>query len=173
MPPPQQAPPLQGVPGSPVPPPLGAGVPAGDDLPAPRTGKVGEMLEGEGVSGEPVAWRLMSLKDPADEAFTAHGIGIPPGYRAVIVAALFTNKGQWPFQGPPDAGLVVVDDDGNRHGRATASLESHPPFRDGQIKDEETVAGHTYFVLPAGVTIKSLQWWPRWDLVDKVLTWLP
>lgn len=146
---------------------------AGDDLPSPRTGRVGEMLEGEGQTGEPVAWRVMSVKDPADDAFTERGIGIPDGYRAVIVASLFTNKGQWPYQGPPDLGLVLVDAAGNRHGRAQSSLDSHPPFRDGPIKDEETVAGHTYFVLPVTAAVTSVQWWPRWDLADKVLTWLP
>lgn len=52
-----------------------------DESIAPRSGKVGDFLEGVGQYGLRAGWRVLMITYPADEAFTDAGMTIPDGVR--------------------------------------------------------------------------------------------
>lgn len=134
-------------------------------------GQLGDLLVGMTADGHRLAVRVLSVRDPADEAFGAEGIGVPSGRRSLIVASAFTNRGSSPYAAPPDLGLVLLDEHGARHGRAVATLTAYPRFRHAAVGPGETVAGHTYFVLPRGVALLAVQWSAQFDPTGDVLSW--
>lgn len=134
-------------------------------------GRLGDTLEGPTGSGRWVAVTVSWVLDPADESFVAEGIGVPPGCRSLVVASEFTNLGSADFLAPPDVGLVLVDADGTRHGRATATLTAYPRFRHGSIGPGQRVSGHTYFVVPRTETVLQVQWSAGADLSQPPLCW--
>lgn len=139
-----------------------------EEILAPRSGKIGETLEGEGSFGLQAGWRVVALQHPADETFVAAGLRIPEGYTSVIVGALFTNKGHEPVECVPARGLCVVDDQGGVHLAAAAQLDSHPGFRDGVVMPEETLAGHTFYLINSTHSVRGVQWRDGAD----TLTWM-
>ncbi|CAN5236627.1 hypothetical protein BH20ACT5_BH20ACT5_20020 [soil metagenome] len=134
-------------------------------------GRLGDRLEGVTVTGHRLAVRVRSVRDPADDAFAAEGIGVPDRQRSLIVASEFTNRGRAPYAAPPDLGLVVIDEYDVRHGRAVATLTAYPRFRHAAVGPGDTVAGHTYFVLPRGVSLRAVLWSARPEPVEDVLRW--
>jgi len=136
------------------------------------SGRLGDWLEHSGVW---VAVRVLWVSDPADEFFAAEGIGVPAGQRSVIVASELVNLAEEDFLAPPDLGLVLVDGDGDRHGRAMATLTAYPRFRHGPVGSDESdgsVSGHTYFVLPRAATLRHVEWTASGADDEPVLTWL-
>lgn len=123
-------------------------------------GRLGDTLEGPTGSGRWVAVTVSWVLDPADESFVAEGIGVPAGCRSLVVASTFTNLGSADFLAPPDVRLVLVDADGTRHGRATATLTAYPRFRHSSVAPGESVAGHSYFVLPREAVLHRVEWVP-------------
>lgn len=117
--------------------------------------------------------RIRSVRDPADDVFGAEGIGVPSGQRSLIVASALTNLGRTPYLAPPDIGLVLVDEHGDRHGRAVATLTALPRFRHGPVEPGETVSGHTYFLLPRSAALVRIEWTSRPGEDEQALTWLP
>jgi len=105
---------------------------------------------------------------PADEAFIAAGMTIPNGYASVIVGGMFTNKSGGPIQSAPVSGLYLLDSQGGVHAPARAVLESHPGFREGEVFDEETLAGHVFYLIGKDLSVQGIQWESGGD----VLTWL-
>ncbi|PRZ31369.1 hypothetical protein CLV47_1287 [Antricoccus suffuscus] len=108
------------------------------------------------------------IRYPADESFIAAGLTIPAGYASAIVGGMFTNKSGGSIQSPPVSGLCLLDSQGDVHARATAVLDSHPGFREGEVFDEETIAGHVFYLIPKELDVQGIQWQSGGDL----LTWL-
>lgn len=145
-----------------------SGVFVQDELMAPRSGKVGETLEGAGSFGLRAGWRVLSIEYPADDVFIEAGLSIPDGYASAIVGALFTNKGTEPIECVPSRGLCLIDSQEGIHLAAPANVESHPGFRDGQVMPEETIAGHAFYLISKDLGVRGVQWR---DGNDK-LTWM-
>lgn len=143
-----------------------------DDTIRPRSGKLGDIIEGQTQYGVRVAWRMHSVEYPADEAFAAERLSVPEGYASAIVAALFTNKNRSVIANAPVEGIRLLDTSGVSHRSAPATLTSHPPMRTGPVAEEETIVGHVYFLIPRTVGIRAIQWWPVDDSAHQVLTWL-
>lgn len=131
-------------------------------------GRLGEWLEHSGVW---VAVRVLWVCDPADELFTAEGIGVPAGQRSLVVASELSNLAEEDYLTPPDLALVLVDGDGDRYGRAVATLTAYPRFRHEALGSGESVAGHTYFVLPRAATLRRVEWTAAGSDDEQVLTW--
>ncbi len=130
--------------------------------------RLGDWLE---HSGAGVAVRVLWVCDPADEFFAAEGIGVPAGQRSLIAASELTNLAERDFLAPSDLGLVLVDGEGDRHGRATATLTAYPRFRHGPVGSGESVSGHTYFVLPRTATPRQVEWTTGGSDDGPVLSW--
>lgn len=139
-----------------------------EDLLAPRSGKLGDLLEGDGSFGLRAGWRVLSIEYPADEVFVAAGLRVPDGYASVIVGALFTNKGTEPVEIVPSRGLCVIDTHDGVHLAAAAHVESHPGFREGPVQPEETLAGHLFYLIAQDLDVRGVQWRDGAD----TLTWL-
>lgn len=139
-----------------------------DELIAPRSGKVGETLDGEGSFGLRAGWRVLSIEYPADDVFIEAGLSIPDGYASAIVGALFTNKGTEPVECVPARGLCLIDSNEGVHLSAPAEVATHPGFRDGMVMPEETIAGHSFYLIPKDLGVRGVQWR---DGGDK-LTWM-
>lgn len=137
---------------------------------ATRVGKVGAMLQTEGLEGEQLAIQLVELVDPADYLFTAAGYRLQEGERSVVVHTELTNRGKVPFQTLPDLYLVLVTPDGQAISKAPVSLSSRPPHRIG-VPPGETAGGHTVYVVPESIEITSVRWSPRPDEESRALTW--
>lgn len=138
-----------------------------DEQLAPRSGVVGDTLEGDGANGLRASWRIMSLACPVDHFFIDAGLTIPDRYISVIVAAMFTNKSDHCIPAAPIEGLQLLDSLGGAHQCATATIESHPAFRIGPVADSETIAGHLFYLIPADVDVASI----RWHYGSDTLTW--
>ncbi len=140
---------------------------AGEDV---RQGKVGTMLQAEGLEGEKLAIQLVEVVDPADYLFTAAGYRLQEGERSVVVHTELTNRGQVAFQSLPDLYLVLVTPDGKTISKAPVSLSSRPPHRIG-VPPGETAGGHTVYVLPEDTELTAVRWSPRPDDEQRTLTW--
>jgi hypothetical protein len=132
-------------------------------------GRLGEWQEHPSLL---VAVRVLWVRDPADDLFAAEGIGVPAGQRSLVVASELTNLAEQDFLAPSDLGLALVDGDGDRHGRAVATLTAYPRFRHGPVASGESVSGHTYFVLPRAATLRQVEWSAAAADDEPVLTWL-
>lgn len=108
------------------------------------------------------------IRYPADESFIDAGLTIPDGYASAIVGGMFTNKSGGPIQAPPASGLCLLDSQGGVHAPAAAVLDSHPGFREGEVFDEETIAGHVFYLIHKELDVQGIQWQSGGD----VLTWL-
>lgn len=139
-----------------------------DELLAPRSGKVGDLLEGDGSFGLRAGWRVLSVRYPADEVFAEAGLQVPEGYASAIVGALFTNKGCEPVEIVPSRGLCLIDDAQGVHLAAPAQVASHPGFREGAVMPEETLAGHMFYLIKKDLDVRGVQWRDGAD----TLTWL-
>lgn len=139
-----------------------------EDVLAPRSGKVGDLLEGDGSFGLRAGWRVLSIDYPADEVFVQAGLQVPEGYASVIIGALFTNKGAEQVEIVPARGLCVIDSDGGIRLAAAAHVESHPGFREGAVMPEETLAGHLFYLIDKNLDVRGAQWRDGAD----TLTWL-
>lgn len=135
-----------------------------------RHGKVGTMLQAEGLEGERLAIQLVEVVDPADYLFTAAGYRLQEGERSVVVHTELTNRGSVAFQSLPDLYLVLVTPDGKTISKAPVSLSSRPPHRIG-VPPGETAGGHTVYVVPEQTEITSVRWSPRPDEESRTLTW--
>ncbi|WP_134324583.1 hypothetical protein [Cumulibacter soli] len=139
-----------------------------DELLEPRSGKIGDLLEGDGSFGLRAGWRVLAVQYPADEVFIEAGLQIPEGFSSAVVGALFTNKGNEPVEIVPSRGLCVIDSDGGVHLAAPAEVASHPGFRDGAVMPEETVAGHMFYLIATELDVRGVQWRDGSD----TLTWM-
>ncbi|MCT2585250.1 AsnC family protein [Actinophytocola gossypii] len=135
-----------------------------------RQGKVGTMLQTEGLEGERLAIALVEVVDPADYLFTAAGYRLQDGERSVVVHTELTNRGQVAFQSLPDMYLVLVTPDGETISKAPVSLSSRPPHRIG-VPPGETAGGHTVYVVPENTEVTQVRWSPRPDDEARTLTW--
>ncbi len=90
--------------------------------------------------------------------FIDAGLTIPDGYASAIVGALFTNKGDEPVECVPARGLCLIDSDDGIHLSAPAEVETHPGFRDGMVRPEETIAGHAFYLIPKELGVRGVQW---------------
>jgi hypothetical protein len=135
-----------------------------------RQGKVGTMLQAEGLEGERLAIQLVEVVDPADYLFTAAGYRLQEGERSVVVHTELTNRGQVAFQSLPDMYLVLVTPDGKTISKAPVSLSSRPPHRIG-VPPGETAGGHTVYVVPENIEVTQVRWSPRPDEESRTLTW--
>ncbi|HEY0447903.1 AsnC family protein [Actinophytocola sp.] len=135
-----------------------------------RQGKVGAMLQTEGLEGERLAITLIEVVDPADYLFTAAGYRLQEGERSVVVHTELTNRGSVSFQSLPDLYLVLVTPDGKTISKAPVSLSSRPPHRIG-VPPGETAGGHTVYVVPEQTEVTSVRWSPRPDEESRTLTW--
>jgi hypothetical protein len=135
-----------------------------------RRGKVGTVLQTEGLEGEKLAIQLVEVVDPADYLFTAAGYRLQEGERSVVVHTELTNRGQIAFQSLPDLYLVLVTPDGDTISKAPVSLSSRPPHRIG-VPPGETVGGHTVYVVPEHTEVTHVRWSPRPDEESRALTW--
>lgn len=136
----------------------------------PQQGVVGDMLRGEGRSGEQVDIHLTELVDPADYLFAAAGYRLSPGERAIVVHTELTNASAMPYQTVPDLHLVLVTADGRTIAKSPVSLSSRPPHRTGAAPGK-TVGGHTVFVLPKQTGVVAVRWSARPDAEGNALTW--
>jgi DNA-binding Lrp family transcriptional regulator len=135
-----------------------------------RQGKVGTMLQAEGLEGEKIAIQLIEVVDPADYLFTAAGYRLQEGERSVVVHTELTNRSSMAFQSLPDLYLVLVTPDGKTIAKAPVSLSSRPPHRIG-VPPGETAGGHTVYVVPEQTEVTSVRWSPRPDEEKRTLTW--
>jgi DNA-binding Lrp family transcriptional regulator len=135
-----------------------------------RQGKVGTMLQAEGLEGEKLSIQLVEVVDPADYLFTAAGYRLQEGERSVVVHTELTNRGAVAFQSLPDLYLMLVTPDGKTIAKAPVSLSSRPPHRIG-VPPGETAGGHTVYVVPEQTEITSVRWSPRPDEEKRTLTW--
>ncbi|OLF16169.1 AsnC family protein [Actinophytocola xanthii] len=135
-----------------------------------RQGKVGTVLQTEGLEGEKLAIQLVEVVDPADYLFTAAGYRLQEGERSVVVHTELTNRGQVAFQSLPDLYLVLVTPDGTTISKAPVSLSSRPPHRIG-VPPGETAGGHTVYVVPENIEVTQVRWSPRPDEESRALTW--
>ncbi|OLF05497.1 AsnC family protein [Actinophytocola xinjiangensis] len=135
-----------------------------------RQGKVGSMLQTEGLEGEQLSIQLVEVVDPADYLFTAAGYRLQEGERSVVVHTELTNRGTIAFQSLPDMYLVLVTPDGKTITKAPVSLSSRPPHRIG-VPPGETAGGHTVYVVPENIEVTQVRWSPRPDEESRTLTW--
>ncbi|HEX2131302.1 MAG TPA: AsnC family protein [Actinophytocola sp.] len=135
-----------------------------------RQGKVGTVLQTEGLEGEQLSITLVEVVDPADYLFTAAGYRLQEGERSVVVHTELTNRGQVSFQSLPDLYLVLVTPDGETISKAPVSLSSRPPHRIG-VPPGETAGGHTVYVVPENIEVTQVRWSPRPDEESRTLTW--
>ncbi|MDS0140502.1 MULTISPECIES: AsnC family protein [unclassified Amycolatopsis] len=186
-PPPQQQPPRPPRPFTPPPVPLDPavstwGVPQtaswarGDEPARPsgpaagKRGRLGEVMETQGLEGEQLSVQLLEVQDPADYLFSAAGYRLEDGERAVVVHTEITNRGSIPFASLPDNYLELLAADGQAIGKAPVSLTSRPPHKIG-VKPGETLGGHTVYVLPDATRVVSVRWSPRPEPDERTLTW--
>ncbi|MDX3186900.1 AsnC family protein [Streptomyces sp. MN03-5084-2B] len=186
-PPPQQQPPRPPRPFTPPPVPLDPavstwGVPQtaswarGDEPARPsgpaagKRGRLGEVMETQGLEGEQLSVQLLEVQDPADYLFSAAGYRLEDGERAVVVHTEITNRGAIPFASLPDNYLELLAADGQAIGKAPVSLTSRPPHKIG-VKPGETLGGHTVYVLPDVTRVVSVRWSPRPEPDERTITW--
>jgi hypothetical protein len=141
-----------------------AGVPGG------KRGRLGEVMETQGLEGEQLSVQLLEVQDPADFLFSAAGYRLEEGERSVVVHTEITNRGAIPFASLPDNYLELLAADGTAIGKAPVSLTSRPPHKIG-VKPGETLGGHTVYVLPDATRVVSVRWSPRPEPDERTLTW--
>ncbi|WP_086847467.1 AsnC family protein [Amycolatopsis kentuckyensis] len=137
---------------------------------AGRQGRLGEVMETQGLEGEQLSVQLLEVQDPADYLFSAAGYRLEEGERAVVVHTEITNRGSIPFASLPDNYLELLAADGQAIGKAPVSLTSRPPHKIG-VKPGETLGGHTVYVLPDATRVVSVRWSPRPEPDERTLTW--
>ncbi|OXM68823.1 AsnC family protein [Amycolatopsis vastitatis] len=137
---------------------------------AGRRGRIGEVMETQGLEGEQLSVQLLEVQDPADYLFGAAGYRLEEGERAVVVHTEITNRGAIPFASLPDNYLELLAADGKAIGKAPVSLTSRPPHRIG-VKPGETLGGHTVYVLPDATRVVAVRWSPRPEPDERTLTW--
>jgi len=135
-----------------------------------RQGRLGEVMETQGLEGEQLSVQLLEVQDPADYLFSAAGYRLEDGERAVVVHTEITNRGAIPFASLPDNYLELLAADGRPIGKAPVSLTSRPPHKIG-VKPGETLGGHTVYVLPDATRVVSVRWSPRPEPDERTLTW--
>lgn len=138
--------------------------------PGGKKGRLGEVMETQGLEGEQLTVQLLEVQDPADYLFGAAGYRLEDGERAVVVHTEITNRGSIPFASLPDNYLELLTADGKTIGKAPVSLTSRPPHRIG-VKPGETLGGHTVYVLPDSTRVVSVRWSPRPEPDERTLTW--
>ncbi|MEV6871877.1 AsnC family protein [Amycolatopsis sp. NPDC051128] len=138
--------------------------------PGGKRGRLGEVMETQGLEGEQLSVQLLEVQDPADYLFGAAGYRLEDGERAVVVHTEITNRGSIPFASLPDNYLELLTADGKTIGKAPVSLTSRPPHRIG-VKPGETLGGHTVYVLPDSTRVVSVRWSPRPEPDERTLTW--
>nr|WP_177154430.1 AsnC family protein [Actinosynnema pretiosum] len=180
--PPSQPFPAQPAPSGPLPvqeaspwgPPQTAGWARGDQpqqaAPRTRTGKIGSVLETEGLEGARFTIQLVEVVDPADFLFTAAGYKLADGERAVVVHTELANTGNVPFNALPDMYLVLTTSTGETVAKAPVSLSSRPPHKIG-VQPGETAGGHTVYVLPESTVVTSVRWSVRPEADLNTLVW--
>ncbi|MGW5740364.1 AsnC family protein [Amycolatopsis sp. NPDC003861] len=137
---------------------------------AGKQGRLGEVMETQGLEGEQLSVQLLEVQDPADYLFSAAGYRLEDGERAVVVHTEITNRGSIPFASLPDNYLELLAADGQAIGKAPVSLTSRPPHKIG-VKPGETLGGHTVYVLPDATRVVSVRWSPRPEPDERTLTW--
>ncbi|WP_410636177.1 AsnC family transcriptional regulator [Amycolatopsis sp. cmx-4-83] len=135
-----------------------------------KRGRLGEVMETQGLEGEQLSVQLLEVQDPADYLFSAAGYRLEDGERAVVVHTEITNRGAIPFASLPDNYLELIAADGTAIGKAPVSLTSRPPHKIG-VKPGETLGGHTVYVLPDATRVVSVRWSPRPEPDERTLTW--
>lgn len=135
-----------------------------------KQGKLGEVMETQGLEGEQLSVQLLEVQDPADYLFSAAGYRLEEGERAVVVHTEITNRGAIPFASLPDNYLELLAADGTAIGKAPVSLTSRPPHKIG-VNPGETLGGHTVYVLPDATRVVSVRWSPRPEPDERTLTW--
>ncbi|MEC3977701.1 AsnC family protein [Amycolatopsis sp. H20-H5] len=178
-PPPQQQPPM--APLDPVMstwgPPQSSSWARGDEQqrakqpPEGKKGRVGEVLETQGLEGEQLTVQLLEIQDPADYLFGAAGYRLEEGERSVVVHTEITNRGAIPFVSLPDNYLELMTVDGKAIGKAPVSLTSRPQHKIG-VRPGETLGGHTVYVLPDATRVVAVRWSPRPEPDERTLTWV-
>ncbi len=142
--------------------------PAG--APGGKKGRLGEVMETQGLEGEQLTVQLLEVQDPADFLFGAAGYRLEEGERSVVVHTEITNRGAIPFASLPDNYLELLTVDGRTIGKAPVSLTSRPPHKIG-VKPGETLGGHTVYVLPDTTRVVSVRWSPRPEPDERTLIW--
>lgn len=137
---------------------------------AGKRGRIGEVMETQGLEGEQLSVQLLEVQDPADFLFSAAGYRLEEGERAVVVHTEITNRGTIPFVSLPDNYLELLTADGKAIAKAPVSLTSRPPHKIG-VKPGETLGGHTVYVLPDATRVVSVRWSPRPEPDERTLTW--
>jgi DNA-binding Lrp family transcriptional regulator len=135
-----------------------------------KKGRLGEVMETQGLEGEQLTVQLLEVQDPADFLFGAAGYRLEEGERSVVVHTEITNRGAIPFASLPDNYLELLTVDGKTVGKAPVSLTSRPPHKIG-VKPGETLGGHTVYVLPDTTRVVSVRWSPRPEPDERTLTW--
>jgi DNA-binding Lrp family transcriptional regulator len=138
--------------------------------PGGKKGRLGEVMETQGLEGEQLTVQLLEVQDPADFLFGAAGYRLEEGERSVVVHTEITNRGAIPFASLPDNYLELLTADGQAVGKAPVSLTSRPPHKIG-VKPGETLGGHTVYVLPDTTRVVSVRWSPRPEPDERTLTW--
>ncbi|MGH9060933.1 MAG: AsnC family protein, partial [Acidimicrobiales bacterium] len=138
--------------------------------PGGKQGRIGEVLATEGLEGEQLTVQLLEVQDPADYLFGAAGYRLEEGERSVVVHTEITNRGAVGFASLPDNYLELVTEDGATVGKAPVSLTSRPPHKIG-VRPDETLGGHTVYILPDATRVVSVRWSPRPEPDDRTLTW--
>ncbi|UOZ06167.1 AsnC family protein [Amycolatopsis sp. WQ 127309] len=142
--------------------------PAG--APGGKKGRLGEVMETQGLEGEQLTVQLLEVQDPADFLFGAAGYRLEEGERSVVVHTEITNRGAIPFASLPDNYLELLTVDGRTIGKAPVSLTSRPPHKIG-VKPGETLGGHTVYVLPDTTRVVSVRWSPRPEPDERTVIW--
>ncbi|WP_328647050.1 AsnC family protein [Amycolatopsis sp. NBC_00348] len=142
--------------------------PAG--APGGKKGRLGEVMETQGLEGEQLTVQLLEVQDPADFLFGAAGYRLEEGERSVVVHTEITNRGAIPFASLPDNYLELLTVDGKTIGKAPVSLTSRPPHKIG-VKPGETLGGHTVYVLPDTTRVVSVRWSPRPEPDERTVIW--
>ncbi|ACU39558.1 hypothetical protein [Actinosynnema mirum] len=138
--------------------------------PRARTGKIGSVLETEGLEGARFTIQLVEVVDPADFLFTAAGYKLADGERSVVVHTELANTGNVPFNALPDMYLVLTTSTGESVAKAPVSLSSRPPHKIG-VQPGETAGGHTVYVLPESTVVTSVRWSVRPEADLNTLVW--
>jgi DNA-binding Lrp family transcriptional regulator len=144
--------------------------PAASKTPGGKHGRTGDVMETQGLEGEPLTVQLLEVQDPADFLFSAAGYTLEAGERAVVVHTEITNRGAAPFNSLPDNFLELMTAEGAAVGKAPVSLTSRPQHKIG-VNPGETLGGHTVYVLPDATRVVSVRWSPRPEPDERTLTW--
>jgi hypothetical protein len=137
---------------------------SGSAGPTSKEGKVGDLLETEGLDGK-FAIKILEVIDPSTDLLTGAHYRIDAGRRTVTVRSEITNRSA-KERTSPDLYLVLVDDRDEEFTHSIAIVDACPSHE--AIAPGATGTGCTHFELSDKTPVKKVRWNPGLDPDDAV-----